>query len=107
MTEIMVILLMAFVTYLFRFLPLLFFRSEDSLPYWVWRWFKYIPPAILALITVQAASDAIRSSAVSSSVFDPLYFAYIACAFVALKTKKLFPSLVTGMLLVVLITVLF
>lgn len=104
MSEITIILLMAAITYTFRFVPLLFIKSTKDLPKWVEKWFEYIPPAILTVVTVQAAISAVEGAAGPTNL---TYLAYGVCGLVALKTKSIVKSLACGMVSLIFINILF
>ncbi len=94
-TEISVILVgMAVVTYLPRFLPILFLSGKQLSPLIV-AWLRLIPPAILSALLIPGLFC--REQGIDVS-FDNL-FLYAACvAFpVAIKTKSLSLTVLIGM----------
>ncbi|NQU65495.1 MAG: AzlD domain-containing protein [SAR324 cluster bacterium] len=91
------ILGMTLVTFVPRFLPL-FFLANRSLPSIVQRWLSYVPSAVLAAMLFPSLF--VKDKQVLLS-FDNLYLmAAIPTFLVAFKSKSLFGTVITGMLLV-------
>ena len=90
---------MALVTYLPRMLPVLALSSKN-LPAIVVDWLHYVPPAVLAAMLLPSL---LLSDQQFHLALDNLYLlAAIPTFFVAWKTRSLFGSVITGMLLVAL-----
>lgn len=100
MTETGIILVMALITFAFRFLPLLLFNQSSTMPKWVERWFVILPPVILTAVTIQAIA-----TATSTETTKLPYLAYLACLGTAIKTKRLFLSLGVGLFTLVILNV--
>ena len=88
---------MLLVTYVPRFLPL-FFLANRSLPNVVHRWLGYVPSAVLAAMLFPSLFVKNKQLFLS---FDNLYLmAAIPTFFLAWKSKSLFGTVITGMVLV-------
>lgn len=88
---------MTLVTYVPRFLPL-FFLVNRSLPSVVERWLGYVPSAVLAAMLFPSLLQKDGQLLLS---FDNLYLiAAIPTFLIAWKSKSLFGTVITGMVVV-------
>jgi branched-subunit amino acid transport protein len=86
---------MALVTYTPRWLPL-FFLARRQLPRWLTDWLDLVPAAILAALLAPSlfAGDAPRRL----ELFRPELLASVPAFIVALRTRSLGGTVVTGMI---------
>ena len=94
----LIILGMAFVTYVPRMLPLVVLNKID-LPPVVLSWLRLIPPAVLGALTAQ--SIFLRKGVVTFDWRNIYLLAAIPCFVVALKTKSLMWTVAPGLVGVV------
>lgn len=97
-------LLMQLVTYLPRFLPLLFL-SRRRLPPLLERWLSYVPVAVLAALLGPALFLAEGSLRVAPGD-NPFFWAALPSFAIALKTKNMFLTVLGGMASVALLRLL-
>lgn len=88
-----ILLGMSLVTLIPRILPLVLLSKMD-LPPWLIRWLSYIPSAVLAALLFPALLLP-NGTWVSQGTAAPL-LAALPCFWVALKTKSLFLTVITG-----------
>ncbi len=94
-TILIAIALMALVTYLPRFLPLLVL-SRRSLPPLLGRWLSYVPAAVLAallgpaLLAPQGQFNLLPAD-------NPYFWAALPCLAAALWTRNMFVTVLVGM----------
>jgi len=93
------ILGMAAVTYLPRFLPT-WLLSSRSLPRWLVRWLKNVPVAVLAAMLFPAIIA--QGGSVAVDLRNLFLLAAFPTVLVACKTRSLFGSVITGVVLVAL-----
>ena len=93
------ILGMGLVTYLPRLMPVLVLSSR-SLPAVVVDWLRYVPPAVLAALLLP--SLLLKEEGLEISIYNLFLVAAIPTFIVAWKTRSLFASVITGMVLVAL-----
>jgi branched-subunit amino acid transport protein len=98
-TIFLTILGMGLVTYLPRLMPVLVLSSR-SLPAVVVDWLRYVPPAVLAALLLP--SLLLKEGSLGISINNLFLMAAIPTFIVAWKTRSLFASVVTGMVLVAL-----
>ena len=96
-TIFLTILGMGLVTYLPRLLPV-WVLSSRNLPEVVVDWLRYVPPAVLAALLIP--SLLLKETTLDISTDNLFLIAAIPTFFVAWKTRSLFASVVTGMVLV-------
>lgn len=94
------ILLMALVTYLPRVLPVLFL-SRRSLPALVRRWLSYVPVAVLAALLAPGLFAPAGSLSLAFEV-NPFFWVSIPVFGIALLTRNLFSTVLSGMVLIAL-----
>ncbi len=92
-----IILGMGLVTYLPRLFPVWFLSSRD-LPQVVIVWLKYIPPAVLAAMSLP--SVVVSGDRLDLSPNNLFLLAALPTLVVAWKTRSLFASVLVGMALV-------
>ncbi|HEY3369076.1 MAG TPA: AzlD domain-containing protein [Symbiobacteriaceae bacterium] len=93
MTQALTVGAMALTVYLCRTVPLFTLTDPERLPAWVRRWLDYVPPAVLAAMV----APAILVPQGGGSVLRPELGAYALCLVVAIRTRRLFPPLLTGL----------
>jgi len=91
------ILGMGLVTYLPRLLPV-WVLSSKKLPAVVVDWLRYVPPAVLAALLFPTLL--LKETSLELSIDNLFLVAAIPTFLVAWKTRSLFASVVTGMVLV-------
>lgn len=95
---------MALVTYLPRLLPAWFLRGRE-LPPFVVAWLRYVPVAVLSALLVPSL---LVQGGKFNLAWNNLYlWAALPAIFVAWKTKSLFATVLTGMVLVALARLVF
>jgi branched-subunit amino acid transport protein len=98
-TIFLTILGMGLVTYLPRLMPVLVLSSR-SLPEIVVDWLRYVPPAVLAALLLPTLL--LKEGSLEISTDNLFLLAAIPTFIVAWKTRSLFASVVTGMVLIAL-----
>ncbi len=88
---------MALVTYVPRLLPLLFLTAK-TLPPIVNKWLGYVPTAVLAAMLFP--SIIIKDKEVALGIDNLFLLAAIPAILVAWKTRSLFGTVITGMIMV-------
>lgn len=96
----LVILSMALVTYLPRVLPLVLL-TRRSLPPWLTSWLSYVPVAVISALLAPALLNG--GSAIPLPGGNTYLLAAVPTFLVAILTKSLFGSVVTGMISLVLV----
>jgi branched-subunit amino acid transport protein len=91
----LLILLMALVTYIPRFVPLFLF-SKANLPKWFIKWLKYIPVGVLSAIL--APSILMRENQLNFSIHNPFLLSAILCFIVAAISKNIFLTVLIGII---------
>ena len=91
-----VILGMGLVTFLPRWLPLIYL-TKRSLPLWLVEWLDFIPAAILSAILLPALVT--ESANRSLSLWQPEFIVAIPTFVFAILTKSLGGTVIVGMLL--------
>lgn len=92
----MVVIGMGLVTYIPRWLPLLFL-SQKKLPTWVIRWLDFIPASILSALLVPALVTS--GTPLKIDFYRPEALVAVPTFLFALKTKSLGGTVVVGMAL--------
>jgi len=90
---------MGLVTYLPRLMPV-WVLSSRNLPEVVVDWLRYVPPAVLAALLLPTLL--LKETSLEITTDNLFLIAAIPTIFVAWKTRSLFASVVTGMVLVAL-----
>ena len=98
-TVFLIILGMAAVTYLPRLLPTWLLSSRD-LPRWLVIWLRNVPVAVLAAMLLPAIT--IRGGELSVGPHNLFLLAALPTLLVAWRTRSLFGSVVTGIIVVAL-----
>ncbi len=98
-TAFLIILGMAAVTYLPRFLPT-WLLSSRSLPRWLVVWLRNVPVAVLAAMLFPAITT--QSGQLLISPQNLFLMAAFPTVLVAWKTRSLFGSVITGIVVVAL-----
>ena len=88
------ILAMALVTYLLRYLPLVYLRRVDISP-WFRRWLELAPAAILAAML--APSLLVAEEHIALSPENPNLWAALPAALVAWRTRNIMLTILVGM----------
>ena len=96
----LIIIGMAFVTYLPRMLPLVLLNKIE-LPPLVISWLRLIPPAVLAALTAQ--SIFVREAGVSFSWHNIFLLASIPSFIVAFKSRSLIWTVAVGLISVIIL----
>jgi len=89
---------MGLVTYIPRLLPVWLF-SDKSLPPLVVAWLRYVPAAVLAAMLLPSLL-LVEDNRLNFGSDNFFLWAALPTFFVAWKTKSLFGSVITGMLIV-------
>ncbi|NLO38063.1 MAG: AzlD domain-containing protein [Ruminiclostridium sp.] len=100
---ILIILGMSLVTYLPRVLPVVIL-SKMNIPEWFLQWLKYIPVAVLSALLVPGIL--ISEGKLNFSLHNRNLLAAVPCIFIAYKTKNLFITVLSGVLLMLLLNLL-
>ncbi len=98
-TVIITLIGMALVTYLPRLLPAWFLRNKKLPPFLV-AWLRYVPIAVLSALLLPALL--IQDNGLNLSPFNLYLWAAIPAVWIAWRTKSMFGTVITGMLLVAL-----
>ncbi len=100
----LIILGAALVTFIPRVLPLMLF-SRITIPEWGMRWLNYMPIAVMsALVAQELFIDEGRFAALSTNVE---LIAALPAFWVAVKTRSLLGTVITGVLSLMLLRLLF
>jgi branched-subunit amino acid transport protein len=99
-TIFLTILGMALVTYLPRLLPT-WLLSSRKLPRWLVIWLRNVPVAVLAAMLLPALT--VRGDELYVSLRNTFLLAAFPTLFVAWKTRSLFGSVITGLIVVALV----
>ena len=94
------ILGMGLVTYVPRAIPLLALTGV-KLPKWLITWLGYVPPAVLSALLLP--SILLQEGRVSLGLDNPFFWAALPTLGVAVLTRSLFPPVIIGMALVIII----
>ena len=89
----LIILAIAFCTYLFRVVPLAVLSRFD-LPVWAQDWLELVPGAVLAATLAQILL--VRDGTLSVSLDNLYLLAALPTALVAWKTRNLVPTMLVG-----------
>ena len=94
MTEWMLIVGMAFLTFIPRYIPFAL-AGKVSIPTWLSQALSFVPIAVLTIIIVQSAL--IRDQQISASLQNHHLMAAITAFFVAIITRHLFLTIIVGL----------
>ena len=98
-TVIITLIGMAVVTYLPRLLPAWYLRNKKLPPFLV-AWLRYVPIAVLSALLLPALL--IQEDTLNFSLSNLYLWAAIPAIWVTWRTKSMFATVITGMLLVAL-----
>lgn len=100
---ILIVLGMSIVTYIPRALPIVIL-SKLKIPDWFLNWLKYIPVAVLSALLVPGIL--VSDGAMNFSLGNRSLIAAVPCILIAAKTKNLFITVLSGMLVMLLLNLL-